>query len=222
MLFGHNTNVTVNGVVIHVQTEDRGLHSAVLDTTVYYRGRVLHRRTSKYSDLLPLDVEREQILKVRVHAQHAAVIDELRSGKLPVEVAPVGAAPAQGAPPTPPPVPAIVPPAATPQVQHALTVDLLNPRTWLAGKHATLYLVVRDRMLGTVSSGVRLSARIEGAAEKTEASAMTGADGHAQLQFDMPRLTSEDAALVIEAVAGEARGQLRFQLRAKPKVPAAG
>jgi len=217
MLFGHNTNVTVNGVVIHVQTEDRGLNSAVLDTTVYYRGRVLHRRTSKYSDLLPLDANREQILKVRVHAQHAAVIDELRSGKLPVEVAPAGAAPVG-----PSPVPAVVPATPAPSVQYALTVDLLNPRTWLAGKHATLYLVVRDRMLGTVSSGVRLSARIEGGAEKTEASTMTGADGHAHLQFEMPRLTSEDAALVIEAVAGEARGQLRFQLRAKPKVPAAG
>ena len=217
MLFGHNTNVTVNGVVIHVQTEDRGLHSAVLDTTVYYRGRVLHRRTSKYSDLLPLDVEREQILKVRVHAQHAAVIDELRSGKLPVEVAPAGTAPA-----LPSPMPAVAPATPAPSVQHALTVDLLNPRTWLAGKRATLYVVVRDRILGTVSSGVRLSARIDGGAEKTQVTTRTGADGHAQLQFDMPRLTSEDAALVIEAVAGEARGQLRFQFRAKPKVPTAG
>ena len=222
MLFGHNTNVTVNGAVIHVQSEDRGLHSAVLDTTVYYRGRVLHRRTSKYSDLLPLDANREQILKVRLHEQHAAVIDELRSGKLPVEVAPVDATPVDAAQPAPPAVSTVVPPAAKPAVQYALTVDLLNPKTWLAGKHATLYLVVRDRMLGTVSGGVQLSARIDGGAEKTEVSSMTGSDGHAQLQFHMPRLTSEDAALVIEAVAGEARGQLRFQLRAKPKVPAAG
>jgi hypothetical protein len=222
MLFGHNTNVAVNGVVIHVQSEDRGRHSAVLDTTVYHRGRVLHRRTSKYSDLLPLDSEREQILKVRLHEQHAAVIDELRSGKLAVDVAAVGPAPAGAAPTAPSPGPAAAPATPAPLVQYALTVDLLNPRTWLTGKRATLYLVVRDRMLGTVSSGVRLSARIDGGAEKTEVTTMTGADGHAQLQFDMPRLTSEDTTLVIEAVAGEARGQLRFQLRAKPKVPAAG
>jgi hypothetical protein len=42
------------------------------------------------------------------------------------------------------------------------------------------------------------------------------------VEFDMPRLAQEDASLVIEAVFGEARGQLRFQLRAKPKAPAAG
>jgi hypothetical protein len=216
MLFGHNTNVTVAGVVIHVQTEDRGTHSAVLDTTVYHRGRVLHRRTSKYSDLLPLNPESEKTLKTRLDHQHAAVVDELRSGKLQVSIAP----PAQ--PPAPlvaAPVPAAPPKEAAHQ---SLTVDLLNPRTWLAGKHATLYLVVRDRILGTVLNGARVSVRIEGGVEKTEVTTMTAADGHAQLQFDIPRLAAEDAALVIEAVSGEARGQLRFQLRAKPKVPTAG
>jgi len=231
MLFGHNTNVTIDGVVIHVQTEDRGTHSAVLDTTVYLRGRVLHRRTSKYSDLLPLNPENEKTLKTRLDHQHAAVVDELRSGKLQVAIA-SPAAPAQTVPPAQPtaspvqpPAPGVAPIPATPPkevVHQGLTVDLLNPRTWLARKHATLYLVVRDRFLGTVLHGARISARIEGAAEKTEVTAMTGGDGHAQLQFDMPRLAAEDAALVIEAVAGENRGQLRFQLRAKPKVPAAG
>jgi len=219
MLFGHNTNVTVAGVVIHVQTEDRGTHSAVLDTTVYHRGRVLHRRTSKYSDLLPLNPESEKTLKTRLDHQHAAVVDELRSGKLQVSIAPP-------APPAQPPAPLVaapVPAAAPKEAAHqSLTVDLLNPRTWLAGKHATLYLVVRDRILGTVLNGAQVSVRIEGGVEKTEVTTMTAADGHAQLQFDIPRLAAEDAALVIEAVSGEARGQLRFQLRAKPKVPTAG
>jgi hypothetical protein len=213
MLFGHNTNVTVAGVVIHVQTEDRGTHSAVLDTTVYHRGRVLHRRTSKYSDLLPLNPESEKTLKTRLDHQHAAVVDELRSGKLQVSIAPP-------APPAQPPAPLVAPPKEA--AHQSLTVDLLNPRTWLAGKHATLYLVVRDRILGTVLNGARVSVRIEGGVEKTEVTTMTAADGHAQLQFDIPRLAAEDAALVIEAVSGEARGQLRFQLRAKPKVPTAG
>jgi hypothetical protein len=48
------------------------------------------------------------------------------------------------------------------------------------------------------------------------------ADGHARLEFDMPRLGGEDSALVIDVATRDARGQLRFQLRAKPKTPAAG
>jgi hypothetical protein len=209
MLFGHNSNVTVNGMVIHVQTEDRGMHSAMIDTTVYYRGRVLHRRTQSYSDLLPLDTDREQALRLRVDDQHATVMQELRSGALAV-------------PAPPPPAPLAAPPPPPPTPAKVLSVDLLNPRTWLEGKHATLYLVVRDKHDGVVATGARVTARVHGAAEHTEVSATTNADGHVHLQFEMPRLVAEDAALVIEAVAGGARGQLRFQLRAKPKVPAAG
>ena len=60
MLFGHNTDVKVGESVYHVQTEDRGTANALIDTTVYCRGRVLHRRTNNYIDLLPLDPGREE------------------------------------------------------------------------------------------------------------------------------------------------------------------
>src|ERR1035438_4032013 len=89
MLFGHNTNVTVDGTVFHVQTEDRGIATAVLDTTVHCRGRVLHRRTSKYQDLLPLDADREQALKIRLDDQHYTVVEELRTGALKIEAPPL-------------------------------------------------------------------------------------------------------------------------------------
>jgi hypothetical protein len=37
----------------------------------------------------------------------------------------------------------------------------------------------------------------------------------------MPRLSGADPALLIEALHGNARGHLRFQLRTKPRVPSA-
>ena len=82
MLFGHNTNVTLEGTIFHVQTEDRGITTAIIDTTVHCRGRVLHRRTSKYQDLLPLDADREQALKIRLDDQHYTIVEELRTGAL--------------------------------------------------------------------------------------------------------------------------------------------
>jgi hypothetical protein len=211
MLFGHNTNVTVDGTVFHVQTEDRGITTAVLDTTVHCRGRVLHRRTTKYLDLLPLDADREQALKIRLDDQHHTVLEELRNGVLVV-----------AAPPMPPARPAggtaspTVPVAAPAKV---IAVEMLNPRTWLTGKHATLYLVARYKDGGAPAGGARITARVAGTTESTEVGTVAGADGHAHLEFDMPRLAHEDAALVIEAVSGDAHGQLRFQLRAKPKSP---
>jgi hypothetical protein len=224
MLFGHNTNVTVEGTVFHVQTEDRGIATAVLDTTVHCRGRVLHRRTSKYQDLLPLDADREQALKIRLDDQHHTVLEELRTGVLQVAAPPLP-------PPRPttsfmpsPPVPNPQPPVPTPTAPQTkvIVVEMLNPRTWLTGKHAALYVVARHKDGGAPAGGARVTARIMGAAEPTEVGTVAGADGHAHLEFDMPRLASEEAALVIEAVSGAAQGQLRFQLRAKPKAPAAG
>jgi hypothetical protein len=219
MLFGHNTNVTVGGQVIHVQTEDRGIAHALIDTTVYCRGRVLHRRTNGYFDLLPLDADREQALKLRVDDQHSTVLEELRSGVLHVVPPTVALAPQ---PVTPASSAAAVGPSVKLAPSEAISVDLLNPRTWLAGKHVTLYLAVRTKDGGTPMNGARVTAWIEGIAEPTEVSTLTNADGRAQLEFDMPRLAAEDAALAIEAISGEGRGQLRFQLRAKPKVSAPG
>ena len=227
MLFGHNTNVTLDGTVFHVQTEDRGVNSATLDTTVHCRGRVLHRRTNKYHDLLPLDAEKEKMLKSRLDEQHFGIVEELKSGALKVE-----------APPLPPPRPVAPTPSAAP-ITHGgaasspapalanpatkvLTVEMLNPRTWLSGKHATLYLVARFKEAGTPALGARVVARVVGAAEPLSVETDASADGHARLEFDMPRLVGEDAALVIEASTRDAQGHLRFALRAKPKTPALG
>jgi hypothetical protein len=229
MLFGHNTNVTVDGTVFHVQTEDRGVTTAIIDTTVHCRGRVLHRRTNKYHDLLPLDADREQALKVRLDDQHHSVVEELRNGVLQITAPPMppprpagGSAPLVSGLPEKIPVKAQpVVPVPAPQTK-IIAIEMLNPRTWLTGKHATLYLVARHKEGGAPAGNARVTARVAGAAEPTEVATNTSVDGHAHLEFEMPRLVSEDAALVIEAVCGGASGRLRFQLRAKPKMPAVG
>src|SRR3982074_1235363 len=82
MLFGHNTNVKVGEISYHVQTEDRGASNALIDTTVYFHGRVLHRRTNNYFDLQPLNAKNEKSLKHRLDEQHRAVVEELRTGAL--------------------------------------------------------------------------------------------------------------------------------------------
>src|SRR3979490_3137476 len=77
MLCGHNPSVKAGGTAYHVQTEDRGSTNALIDTTVYFRGRVLHRRTNNYFDLLPLNSKSEQALKQRLDEPHRAVLQGL-------------------------------------------------------------------------------------------------------------------------------------------------
>src|SRR5581483_5673056 len=176
MIFGRNTNVAIHNVVYHVQTEDRGAANALIETTVYCRGRVLHRLTNNYFDLLPLDSDKEAALKLRLDAQHRTVLEEMRSGALSL---------------TPPPTP-VSEGAAAPPSAPLLVLELTNAESWLKARHAT----------------------------PAEVTAVSDANGLAHLEFDMPHLSAPEAAIVIDASQGASRGHLKFQLRAKPRVPA--
>ncbi len=208
MLFGHNTNVQAGDTTYHVQTEDRGTATALIDTTVYFRGRVLHRRTNNYFDLLPLNPDSEKALKARLDEQHRSVTEELRTGALTLAL---------------PQEERVSVPAGNPHAASSpgvLSLELINAKTWLTGKHALLQVAVRNAARQAVG-GATVNARVDGAAEVTKFSTKTGNLGRAQFEFDMPRLAGAEPALVIEALHGSAKGHLRFQLRTKARVPSA-
>jgi hypothetical protein len=207
MLFGHNSNVTVGADVVHVQTEDRGTGHAFIDTTVHWHGRVLHRRTNNYLDLLPLDGEKQNALKARLDDQHRAVIEEIRTGALKLTFP---------APPVAPQKQVPLASKARPSASAALKVELINAKTCLSGKQATLQLMVRD-VAGNAVASAETKVRVEGVESPAEFSTLTGNDGGAMLQFEMPKLSGAEVALVIEASRDGAKGHLRFQLRVKPR-----
>lgn len=204
MVFGHNSNLKLGNITFHVQTEDRGEAHALLDTTVYYRGRVLHRRTNNYFDLLPLNEDREQALKLRLEEQHRTVMDEIRSGVLELPIPPD---------PVPQPADAIasIAPSARPEALH---LELVNPKSWLVGKRANLQVRVA-RTSGVPVAGAGVIVEFEGAVF----SGLTNPQGEAQIEFDLPHIASTEPALVIRAAKDGCEGQLRFALRAKPRVP---
>jgi hypothetical protein len=190
MVFGHNTNVTLGTIVYHVQTEDRGASHALIDTTVYYRGRVLHRRTNSYFDLLPL---------------------EMRAGVLQLSI-PRALGPAGEAAAIPPEPPAMA------EVRRKLRVQLTNAKSWLTGKRASLQVSVNEEN-GEPVAGAKVEAQIEGSAEPLVYAAEAGESGQAQIEFEMPKIGGGEVALAIRAVKQDGEGHLRFALRAKPKVP---
>ncbi len=212
MVFGHNTNVTLGTITYHVQTEDRGVSHALLDTTVYHHGRVLHRRTNSYFDLLPLDGDREQALKLRLDEQHRTVLEEMRAGVIQLAI-PHGEEAANPAPTT------STESAVVMQAPRKLRVELTNARSWLTGKHASLQVSVHQEN-EEPAEGAQIQVEIEGSGEPRVYTAEAGIAGQAHIEFDMPRITSAEAALAIRAVKFGSEGHLRFSLRAKPKVPA--
>jgi hypothetical protein len=191
MQFGHNSNLKVGTSTYHIQTEDRGEANPVIDTTVYIQGRVLYRRPTSYSDLLPLDAERERTLKQRLDQQHLTVMEELRSGKLQIDE----------------------PAKETPSV---LVLELTNAGSWLSGRHAILEVAVSNAK-GAKVPGAKITARIDGAAAPEEFSTQSDNAGHGHIEFDVPKITGPEPALVLNATLGAAKGALRFALRAKPR-----
>jgi len=220
MVFGHNSNLKLGANTLHVQTEDRGATNCMIDTTVYYQGRVLHRRTNNYHDLLPLNDDTLKALKLRVDEQHRTVLEAIRSGELQLAIPQPTSASANaasgnshpvGANPEKPPAAAVQPPK--------LVVELLNARSWLTGKQATLHVAVKEES-GASISGASVIAEIEGSPGHPPYSSHTGDDGRATILFEMPKLTGAEPALVIRVEANKGTANLRFSLRAKPRVPA--
>lgn len=206
MVSGHNNKIEYGGATYHVQTEVRGVEHPFVDTTVFYGGKVLHRRATSYLDLLPLSPGKEKNLQQRADRQHLAVLEEIRSGAL--ELALINESPR-------------APQTETAPSNDGLEMELMNQKNWLTAGQARLEVKVRAKSTRASLAGARVEAHIEGAATPAQFVTQTGPDGQARLNFPMPRLGGGEAALVLFAAYGPQHTQLRFQLRAKPKAPAA-
>jgi len=196
MSLGFNSDVDAGGDVCHVQTEDHGRPECLIETLVYHRGRVFHRRTSNYSDLATAPGFSEDSLRERVENQHRAVIDAIRDG-------------------------AITPPAvATGSVRAShdgIQVRLRNANSWLAGGNATLDVQVLRRGGSEPIANAKVEANFTEQNEEASFSATTGPDGLAQLRFAMPPLGPDGSELVIRAVSESGSDEVRYALRAKAK-----
>jgi hypothetical protein len=216
MPFGHNSNVRAGGILYHIQTEDRGAHHPFIDTTVYCQGRVLHRRSTNYDDILGMGEGLESFLQRLVEEQHRSVVEEIRAGTLALSAEQeawragpgghdrreVGAPEASAAPP------------------EGLRLRLQNAGTWLSGGNATLKVQVLAKNSEAPIEGAEVEARIEGAATPTLHKGFTDSAGQTEISFPMPRFGPEGGALAIRASGTEGQDEIRYLLRAKPHAPA--
>lgn len=221
MNLGHNSNVQVGGMAYHVQTEDRGSVHPFIDTTVYSGGRVVHRRTTSYNDLLKTDGDRQGLLQKRVEDQHRAVIDEIRAGILQLPPSPAAvqhsaggasavSAAGAGKPSDTVPAPSL----------DDIVVTLINASSWIHGGHANLQIAVRARQTSQPKAGATIRVTLEGALSPTQFEASTGAQGYVEVKFALPKISSEGATLVIHASSGSATDQICYHLKSKAPTPA--
>lgn len=195
MSSGFNSDVNAGKEICHVQTEDHGQPDCLIETLVYHRGRIFHRRTSNYSDLVAVGISDEALVE-RVKAQHRAVMDALRDGVIPAPVAAEGGVRASG---------------------DRIQVRLRNANSWLAAGRATLDVQVLRCGDSEPVASANVEASFTGLKDEARFSATTGDDGVAELRFAMPPLGANGSELVIRAQSEAGSDEVRYALRSKAK-----
>jgi hypothetical protein len=81
VITGFNTDIEHDGVVYHVQTEDKGLDSPLILSLVYSGGAILASKRSRYEDLIAAGFD-EQVLTERLKRQHRLICAAINAGRL--------------------------------------------------------------------------------------------------------------------------------------------
>lgn len=81
MITGFNTDVEHNGVVYHVQTEDKGLKSPLILSLVYVGGTILASKRTPYDDLIANGFD-EGKLAERLQRQHKLICAAIHTGRI--------------------------------------------------------------------------------------------------------------------------------------------
>ena len=81
MITGYNTDIEYEGVVYHVQTEDKGLSSPVIMSLIYDRGTILASKRAPYEDLINGTLD-EEALAERLQRQHKLLCAAISAGRI--------------------------------------------------------------------------------------------------------------------------------------------
>ncbi len=81
MITGFNTDVEHDGVVYHVQTEDKGIKSPLILSLVYVGGTILASKRTPYEDLVSAGYD-EKVLAERLNRQHKLICAAIHAGRI--------------------------------------------------------------------------------------------------------------------------------------------
>jgi hypothetical protein len=81
VITGYNTDVEHNGVVYHVQTEDKGLQTPIILSLVYSGGAILASKRAPYDDLIAEGFSQE-VLAERLQRQHKLICAAVHAGRI--------------------------------------------------------------------------------------------------------------------------------------------
>ena len=235
MITGYNTDVEHNGVVYHVQTEDKGLRTPVILSLVYTGGAILASKRSAYDDLIAGGFE-ENVLVERLERQHKLICAAVHAGRI-EELKRMGAPVARASviatvtPPTQeteearptiapestpaPEAPAVVPSerfSVSEETDEALSVSLLDEKQLRPGESVTLRIEVTKRTdSGRVPAAkANITMKVLGSTfQPSSTYSTTDSAGRSAISVTLPTFKTGRAAILIRAEADGEVAELR-------------
>jgi hypothetical protein len=81
VITGFNTDIEHDGVVYHVQTEDKGIDTPIILSLVYAGGTILASKRAPYEDLIAAGFS-DEVLAERLKRQHRLICAAIHSGRI--------------------------------------------------------------------------------------------------------------------------------------------
>jgi len=81
VITGFNTDIEHDGVVYHVQTEDKGVDTPIILSLVYAGGTILASKRAPYEDLIAAGFS-DEVLAERLKRQHKLICAAIHSGRI--------------------------------------------------------------------------------------------------------------------------------------------
>jgi hypothetical protein len=225
MITGYNTDVAHRGQVLHVQTEDKGVETAWIESLVYAGGQILARKRSSYKPLLDQGRGRTAISEL-MDRQHRLVIAEVRRGRFDAKLADMAPARPEAAPAStvvaeaaavaeqaaesPGPEPAEAGPSLDQVILEYLNSEAEQEQLVLVmdvegdvrlGQRAELILSARSSIGSKPIAGVEVAARLISTVDgpATLGVGKTDQAGLLRLGINLPDLRQGTAALIVSA-----------------------
>lgn len=238
MITGYNTDVRHREVVLHVQTEDKGLGNPFIESLVYVGGRVLVAKRVGYGNLMSEGTVGEKELVALMDRQHRTMIAAIRHGKFDDKLEEMRSklAPAGETAPIPEATAALTrerPPSGAVDIsqvgldrtldqvileyltneaeQEQLVLLLEGSRDVGLGQRAHLDLKATSSKSGEPLEGTEVTVKMISTADEPKILAISrvGDDGKLALDFDIPFQERGTSALIITGACPLGRAELK-------------
>lgn len=219
MITGHNTDINFNGVIYHVQTEDKGKTNPVVETLVYKGGEILDARRTSYIEIIKDGYDEKKIIDL-IEEQHRTVITDIRGGKYDKGAA-KGDPLAEGIIDNKKSLDQVILDyLASEEEKERLVLQIVGTTEFFEGTPCTLSISTKSSNTGQPLKGTKIVVKIISTVKKpiTVYEGKTDRNGVLIVEFVVPEFPDGNAALLIQAFSDSGSDEIKQLLKKKKKV----